>query len=120
MCIIPKILSWLRVSRALYSLTILTICLSSLYIYIFRFFNLYNSVKKCPFLHPGNGTTNSHWWKNNLNIKILNQNNERTDPMPSDFNYATEFGKLDLASLKNDLTLLMTDSQDFWPADVSQ
>ena len=91
-----------------------------IYIYIFRFFNLYNSVKKCPFLHPGNGTTNSHWWKNNLNIKILNQNNERTDPMPSDFNYATEFGKLDLASLKNDLTTLMTDSQDFWPADVSQ
>lgn len=75
------------------------------------------SVKKCPFLHSGNGTTNSHWWKNNLNIKILNQNNERTDPMPSDFNYATEFGKLDLASLKNDLTTLMTDSQDFWPAD---
>lgn len=75
--------------------------------------------KKCPFLHSGNGTKSSDWWKNNLSLKILNQN-KCNDPMPSDFDYATEFGKLDLTSLKHDLTAMMIDSQDFWPADVSQ
>jgi len=52
-----------------------------------------------------------------ISLKILNQHNERTDPMPSNFNYGAEFEKLDLSSLKSDLTALMTDSQDFWPAD---
>jgi len=72
---------------------------------------------KCPYLHPGNGTTNKDWWPEMISLKILNQHNERTDPMPSNFNYAAEFQKLDLNSLKSDLTALMTDSQDFWPAD---
>jgi len=71
--------------------------------------------KKCPFLHSGNGTKNSDWWKT-ISLKILNEN-KCNDPMPSDFSYAREFGKLDLISLKYDLTALMTDSQDFWPAD---
>jgi len=72
---------------------------------------------KCPYLHPGNGTTIKDWWPEMISLKILNQHNERTDPMPSNFNYGAEFEKLDLSSLKNDLTALMTDSQDFWPAD---
>eukprot|EP00536_Pseudo-nitzschia_multiseries_P004877 jgi/Psemu1/254013/estExt_Genewise1Plus.C_850098 len=71
----------------------------------------------CPYLHPGNGTTNKDWWPEMISLKILNQHNERTDPMPSHFNYAAEFEKLDLNSLKADLTALMTDSKDFWPAD---
>ena len=75
-----------------------------------------NTEQKCPFLHGG-GTSTTDWWKKNLNIEILNRNSERTNPMPSDFNYATEFGKLDLTLLKQDLTALMTDSKDFWPAD---
>jgi hypothetical protein len=72
---------------------------------------------KCPYLHPGNGTTNKDWWPEAISLKILNQHNDRTDPMPSSFNYRAEFEKLDLTSLKSDLTALMTDSQDFWPAD---
>ena len=72
---------------------------------------------KCPYLHPGNGTTIKDWWPEMISLKILNQHNERTDPMPSNFNYGAEFEKLDLSSLKKDLTALMTDSQDFWPAD---
>lgn len=75
------------------------------------------SAAKCPYLHPGNGTTNKDWWPEAISLKILNQHNDRTDPMPSDFNYRAEFEKLDLTSLKSDLTALMTDSQDFWPAD---
>jgi catalase-peroxidase len=74
-------------------------------------------VKKCPFLHPGNGTTNVDWWPNQLNTKILNQNNERTNPMTKDFSYQAEFAKLDLSAVKEDLTNLMTDSQEWWPAD---
>jgi len=74
--------------------------------------------KKCPFLlHSGNGTSNVDWWKDSLNVEILSRNNERTNPMPTDFDYATEFQKLDLNDVKKDLTTLMTDSQDFWPAD---
>jgi catalase-peroxidase len=73
--------------------------------------------EKCPFLHAGNGTKNHDWWPEQINVKILAQNNERTNPMPKDFNYGEEFCKLDLAALKEDLTRLMTDSQDWWPAD---
>lgn len=76
-----------------------------------------SSEAKCPYLHPGNGTTSKDWWPEAINLKILNQHSDRTDPMPSNFNYSAEFEKLDLVSLKSDLNALMTDSQDFWPAD---
>ncbi len=75
---------------------------------------------KCPVVH---GTTNvgmrsnSDWWPNQLNLRILRQNSPQSDPMGKDFNYAEEFRKLDLKALKKDLTALMTDSQDWWPAD---
>jgi catalase-peroxidase len=75
------------------------------------------SESKCPFLHANNGRTNEDWFPNTLNIKPLAQNNNRTDIMPPDFDYATEFQSLDFAALKKDLTDLMTDSQDWWPAD---
>lgn len=73
------------------------------------------TVKKCPFLHPGNGTTNKDWWPEQLNLKILSQHNEKTKPI--DYDYAKEFQSLDLASVKEDLHKLMTQSQDWWPAD---
>jgi len=76
-----------------------------------------SGIAKCPYLHPGNGTTSKDWWPEAVSLKILNQHNDRTDPMPSNFNYRAEFEKLDLTALKSDLTALMTDSQDFWPAD---
>lgn len=73
---------------------------------------------KCPFLHAaGRGPTNRDWWPNQLNLKILHQHSSLSDPMGEDFNYAEEFKSLDLAALKSDLVALMTDSQDWWPAD---
>ena len=73
---------------------------------------------KCPFLHsPSKGTSNRDWWPNQLNLKILHQRSSLSDPMGSDFNYAEEFKSLDLAAVKQDLVSLMTDSQDWWPAD---
>jgi catalase-peroxidase len=75
---------------------------------------------KCPVVH---GTTNvgmrsnSEWWPNQLNLKILRQNSPQSDPMGEAFNYAEEFKKLDFKALKKDLHALMTDSQDWWPAD---
>jgi catalase-peroxidase len=75
------------------------------------------SSSKCPFLHSGNGTNNDDWWPEQLNLKILSQHNEKTNPMPHSFDYASEFLKLDLAAVKKDLRALMTDSQDWWPAD---
>ena len=75
---------------------------------------------KCPVVH---GTTNvgmrsnSDWWPNQLNLRILRQNSPQSDPMGGAFNYAEEFKKLDFKALKKDLTALMTDSQDWWPAD---
>ena len=75
---------------------------------------------KCPVVH---GTTNvgmrsnSDWWPNQLNLRILRQNSPQSDPMGKAFNYAEEFKKLDFKALKKDLTALMTDSQDWWPAD---
>eukprot|EP00980_Cylindrotheca_fusiformis_P011035 scaffold2533_cov137-Cylindrotheca_fusiformis.AAC.23 len=75
------------------------------------------SEAKCPFLHPGNGTSNKDWWPENLNLKILAQNNEKTSPMTADFDYAEAFKSLDLKEVKKDLAALMTDSQDWWPAD---
>jgi len=63
------------------------------------------------------GTSNQDWWPNQLNLKILHQNSPVTNPMSEEFNYAEEFKKLDLEALKKDLYTLMTDSQEWWPAD---
>jgi catalase-peroxidase len=65
----------------------------------------------------GRGTSNRDWWPNALNLKILHQRAPMGDPMGKDFNYANEFKTLDLAAVKKDLRALMTDSQDWWPAD---
>ncbi|MCY1399652.1 Catalase-peroxidase [compost metagenome] len=73
---------------------------------------------KCPFNHAaGGGTTNRDWWPNQLNLKILHQHSSKTDPMGGKFNYAEAYKKLDFQALKQDLAALMTDSQDWWPAD---
>jgi catalase-peroxidase len=73
---------------------------------------------KCPVMHTGTGgTTNKDWWPNQLNLKMLSQNTPDTNPLGADFDYASEFAKLDLAALKADLAKVMTDSQDWWPAD---
>lgn len=63
------------------------------------------------------GRSNREWWPNQLNLKILHQNSRLSNPMDEDFNYVEEFKKLDLDAVKNDLYALMTDSQDWWPAD---
>ncbi|HRH98374.1 MAG TPA: catalase/peroxidase HPI [Prosthecobacter sp.] len=73
---------------------------------------------KCPFNHAaGSGTSNRDWWPNQLKVDLLNQHSSKSDPMGKGFNYAKEFKSLDLAALKKDLAKLMTDSQDWWPAD---
>ncbi|MGH8044382.1 MAG: catalase/peroxidase HPI, partial [Stenotrophomonas sp.] len=73
---------------------------------------------KCPFNHAaGGGTTNRDWWPNQLRVDLLNQHSARSHPLAADFDYAKAFGALDYAALKADLTALMTDSQDWWPAD---
>jgi catalase-peroxidase len=78
---------------------------------------------KCPFtghLHKpvaGGGTSNRDWWPNQLNLGILHQHNPTSNPLGSDFDYAKEFQTLDYTALKADLTKLMTDSQEWWPAD---
>jgi catalase-peroxidase len=77
---------------------------------------------KCPVTGmtrkaASGGTTNKDWWPNQLNLKILHQNAALSNPMGEAFNYAEEFKKLDLAAVKKDLYALMTDSQDWWPAD---
>jgi len=73
---------------------------------------------KCPFHHDnGAARTNSDWWPNQLNLNLLHQHSSLSDPMDKDFNYAEEFKSLDYAALKKDLEALMTDSQDWWPAD---
>ena len=77
-----------------------------------------NSTGKCPVMHTTVGAkSNRDWWPNHLNLKILHQNSSLSNPMGEAFNYAEEFKKLDFKALKNDLTALMTDSQDWWPAD---
>ena len=76
------------------------------------------SESKCPMHHVGgSGTSNRDWWPNQLNLDILRQHSNKSDPMGEDFNYAEEFKKLDFNALKKDLNDLMTDSQDWWPAD---
>ena len=73
---------------------------------------------KCPFTHsPSAGATNKDWWPNQLNLKMLHQHSTLSDPMGEGFNYADEFKSLDLEAVKTDLAALMTDSQDWWPAD---
>jgi catalase-peroxidase len=73
---------------------------------------------KCPFIHTSAGaTTNADWWPNQLNLKILHQHSPLSDPMDKKFNYAEEFKSLDLNAVIKDLHALMTDSQDWWPAD---
>jgi catalase-peroxidase len=78
---------------------------------------------KCPVTgmtrspKAGGGTSNRDWWPNQLNLDILHQNSVKGNPMDKSFNYATEFKKLDLKAVKQDLTKLMTDSQEWWPAD---
>jgi len=82
-----------------------------------------NDNSKCPVTGgankqtSGGGTSNRDWWPNQLNLRILHQNSHKSNPMGDAFNYAEEFKKLDLAALKEDLYALMTDSQDWWPAD---
>ena len=73
---------------------------------------------KCPFHHAaGGGTTNKDWWPNQLRVDLLNQHSSKSNPLGDTFNYAEEFKKLDYKALKADLVKLMTDSQDWWPAD---
>jgi len=83
-----------------------------------------NSAGKCPVMHGAQPQTtasgaspNSDWWPNQLNLRILHQHSSKSDPMGEDFDYAAAFGKLDLAAVKTDLTNLMTESQEWWPAD---
>ena len=78
---------------------------------------------KCPVMHGAKqatevgSTANQHWWPEQLNLKILNQNSPHVNPAGESFDYASAFNSLDLAAVKKDLTDLMTDSQDWWPAD---
>ena len=74
---------------------------------------------KCPFHHgaASGGTTNQDWWPNQLKLELLHQHSSKSNPMGEDFDYAKEFKSLDLTALKKDLAALMTDSQDWWPAD---
>ena len=75
---------------------------------------------KCPFhqaASAGGGATNQDWWPNRLKTELLSQQSSKSDPMGSDFNYAQEFNSVDYDALKQDLADVMTDSQDWWPAD---
>jgi catalase-peroxidase len=82
-----------------------------------------NTEGKCPVMHgslssnSSTGTSNKDWWPNQLNLSILHQHDVKSDPMDADFDYDEEFKKLDYQALKQDLNDLMTDSQDWWPAD---
>ena len=77
---------------------------------------------KCPMIHgaitsPNAGRTNQEWWPEQLNLGILHQHDQKSNPMDADFDYKKEFEKLDYFALKDDLNKLMTDSKDWWPAD---
>ena len=80
-----------------------------------------DSESKCPVLgrslHTLGSRSNQHWWPNQLNLNILHQHDKKSNPMGEDFDYREEFKKLDYDALKKDLNDLMTDSQDWWPAD---
>lgn len=75
------------------------------------------STGKCPVAHGGGTRQNRDWWPSQLPVDLLNQHSSKSDPLGKAFNYREEFKKLDYAALKNDLRKLMTDSQDWWPAD---
>jgi len=82
-----------------------------------------SSDSKCPVTGrmskaiSGGGTSNRDWWPNQLNLRILHQHSQKSNPMGEAFNYPEEFKKLDLAAVKKDLYALMTNSQEWWPAD---
>jgi len=82
-----------------------------------------DSASKCPFGHgapaqpPGSGTTNRDWWPNQLKLNVLRQHAPGANPMGAEFDYAEAFNSLDLDAIKQDLVELMTQSQDWWPAD---
>ncbi|CAD6550702.1 Catalase-peroxidase [Paraburkholderia hiiakae] len=77
-----------------------------------------SSIAKCPFDHAaGSGTTNRDWWPKQLRVDLLRQHSSKSNPLDSDFNYIEAFKRLDLAAVKTDLAALMTDSQEWWPAD---
>ena len=82
-----------------------------------------NNENKCPVIHGSlssnseTGTSNKDWWPNQLNLGLLHQHDKKSDPMDEDFDYAEAFKELDYDALKKDLTDLMTDSQEWWPAD---
>jgi len=82
-----------------------------------------NELSKCPVMHGAltsnkqTGTSNQDWWPNQLNLNILRQHDTKSNPLDADFNYAEAFKKLDYTALKKDLHALITDSQDWWPAD---
>ena len=98
--------------------------------YVYNFFILQGSnfmnnetEGKCPVMHgalttnSSTGTSNRDWWPNQLNLSILHQHDAKSDPMDEGFDYREEFNKVDFNALKEDLNNLMTDSQDWWPAD---
>lgn len=75
---------------------------------------------QCPVMHGGNttaGTSNMDWWPKVLNLDILHQHDTKTNPLGTDFDYRAAVSPLDVVALKEDLRALMTDSQDWWPAD---
>ena len=76
---------------------------------------------KCPVMHTEHqavgGTANQHWWPNQLNLRILRQNHPAADPMGDDFDYASAFNSIDFDELAEDVDAVMTDSQEWWPAD---
>jgi catalase-peroxidase len=81
-----------------------------------------SDIGKCPVMGGGHShksvpSKNEHWWPNQVNLKMLHQNTHKANPMDAGFNYASEFKKLDLDAVVSDLTALMTDSQEWWPAD---
>ncbi|TIW41335.1 MAG: catalase-peroxidase, partial [Mesorhizobium sp.] len=76
-----------------------------------------NSAGKCPVAHGAAGRTNRDWWPNQLDLAVLHQQSSLSDPMGEDFDYAKEFNSLDLDAIIKDLHQVMTDSQDWWPAD---
>ena len=85
--------------------------------------NTETDIEKCPVMHgsmtknTSSGTSNKDWWPDQLNLSILHQHDRKSNPMGEDFDYKSEFEKLDYYALKQDLLDLMTDSQEWWPAD---
>ena len=82
--------------------------------------NPMNSAGKCPVMHGSHTSTaasNTDWWPSALNFDILHQHDRKTNPLGPDFNYREQLKSLDVEALKNDIRALMTDSQEWWPAD---